>query len=435
MAATRKKSTNSASGEGLLYLLVFMALLSGWFMIMTAKWANAPVVRLVDVMPLLLLGMVCWLAWFVFRGAWFKGDRLLLPLILLIAGVGFLVQFRLGRLILNDFTRPSTLAYAIGLAAFIGSWLLFRQGRYNRLDGLALPALLLAVGVLGFILLTGQRFRGAVFAAGHMNPAEFIKLLLAVYMAGVITDYRKPLQQTVAGIPAPPASSLITLAVLWALPMGLLVVQRDLGMIMLLNTVLLVLLFMVTGRWGYLWLGGAAAGLAGVVGFRLFSHARVRLIAWQDPFVDPTGKSWQILQALSAMFTGGMWGSGLGSGSPSVVPIAESDFVYAAIAEELGFAGCILLVLVYLLLFYRGYRIADQNRQPFAQALAAAITTMLALQTLMNLAGVTKAIPLTGITLPLISYGGSSLVTTFIMLGLLLAMSESAGAGGRGKGR
>jgi cell division protein FtsW (lipid II flippase) len=284
----------------------------------------------------------------------------------------------------------------------------------------------LSSGILIGILVLGQRYRGAVFVAGQVNPAEVVKLLLAIFLAGIMTDFRKPLQQTVAGIPAPPVRSLITLVVLWGIPMALLVAQRDLGMIILLNIVLLVLVFMATGKWGYLVIGSGVAALASYVGFQLFSHARVRFLAWQDPFADATGKGWQILQSLSAMFSGGLWGSGLGSGAPTVVPIAASDFIYAAYAEELGFLGCVLLIIIYLILFYRGYRVADQVRQPFAQTLAAALTTMLAIQTLMNIGGVTKAIPLTGITLPLISHGGSSLVTSMIMLGLLTALSEPA---------
>lgn len=428
---TAKRARGSSSREGILYLLVLVVLTAGWLMVMAARWAHVPEIMTGDLISLGVLAGSCLLAWLVFGFSGFKGDRVLVPLVLLLTGLGFLVQSRLGTLVVTDTTRASTLAYALGLISFFLAWMIFRQGRHAILAKWALPSLIIAVAVLGFIVATGQRFRGAVFLAGQVNPAELVKLLLVIFMAGVITVYRKPLQQTVAGIPAPPAQSLITLGVLWLLPMGLLMAQRDLGMIILLNTVFLVLLFMVTGRWGYLFLGGGAAALAGYAGLQLFSHARVRYQVWIDPFADPTGHGWQILQSLSAMFTGGMWGSGWGAGSPAIVPIATSDFVYAAFAEELGFVGCVLLVLVYVMIFYRGFRIADQMKSPFAQALAAGLTAMLALQTLMNIGGVTKAIPLTGITLPLISHGGSSLVTTLAMLGLLLALSEPAGKGAK----
>lgn len=423
MAAARKKRSVS-SGDGSIYLMTWLIMLSAYLSIMSVKWANAPLLRSGELLPLAGLTLSVLVFRFIFRASAYHGDRLIPPIVLLLTGLGLLLQFRLGNIDLTDPTIASTYAYPLAMTAFLLSWLVFRRGRFNRLSGLALPCLVLGCLLLGAILVMGQRYRGAVFLAGQINPAELVKLLLAVFLAGIMTDFRKPLQQTVAGIPAPPMRSMLTLAALWAVPMGLLVVQRDLGMIILLNLVLLVLIFMATGKWGYLVIGSLVAAGASYIGFQFFSHARVRFMAWQDPFADPTGKGWQILQSLSAMFSGGLTGSGLGSGAPTVVPIASSDFIYAAFAEEMGFIGCVLLVLVYLLLFYRGYRIADQLRQPFAQTLAAALTTLLAMQTLMNIGGVTKAIPLTGITLPLLSHGGSSLVTSLIMLGLLTALSE-----------
>lgn len=425
MTKARRKTTHP-SGEGAIYGMTFLILLSGWLMVMAVKGSSTPDVRMTHLLPLALMAFSCFFQWMILKLSGFKGDQVLPPLVLLLTGIGLLIQFRFGNLDFFDRTRASTYAYPLGLGSFLLILLLFRQGRHSILSGLGMPALLLSAATLGVILATGQRFRGAVFLAGQINPAEIIKLLLAIFLAGVITDFRKPLQQTVAGIPAPPLKSLILLGFLWAIPMALLILQRDLGMIILLNIVVLVLVFMATGRWGYLLVGSAAATLASYGGFQLFGHARLRFLAWQDPFTDPTGRGWQVLQSLSAMFSGGMWGSGLGSGAPTDVPIASSDFVYAAYAEELGFVGCILLMILYLLLFYRGYRIADQLRQPFAQTLAAALTTMLAVQTLLNIGGVTKAIPLTGIPLPLISQGGSSLVTSLIMLGLLIALSEPA---------
>ncbi len=420
----RRTAKAGEAGVGSLYLMIWLIFVSAYVMIMAVRWANAPVVRMPDLLPLLGLTVSTLLFRLVFRPGVYQGDRIVPPMVLLLSGLGLLLQFRLGNIDLANLTLASTFAYPIGVMAYLASWMVFRRGRVAVLGRLALPALLLAVAVLGVILVMGQRYRGAVFMAGQINPAELVKLLLAVFMAGVLTDFRKPLQQTVSGIPAPPMRSVVTLGLLWAVPMGLLVLQRDLGMIILLNVTLLVLLFMATGRWGYLVLGTGFAAGASLLGFRFFSHAQVRFQAWLDPFADPTGKGWQILQSLSAMFSGGMMGSGLGSGAPTVVPIAASDFIYAAYAEELGFIGCILLVLVYLMLFYRGYRIADQLRAPFPQTLAAGLTTLLAMQTLMNMGGVTKAIPLTGITLPLLSHGGSSLITTLLMLGLLTALSE-----------
>ena len=140
---------------------------------------------------------------------------------------------------------------------------------------------------------------------------------------------------------------------------------------------------------------------------------------------DPVGKGWQVLQSLSAMYTGGMWGCGLGAGAPSAVPIVSSDFIYAALGEETGWAGCALLLLAYGIFCVRSWRAAANAATPFAITLGAGLAACVAAQTLINVAGVTKALPLTGITLPFISHGGSSLVTSFCIAGLLAAISDN----------
>jgi len=425
MTRQTRKTKKVQPGDGLLYVSSFLALLAVYLMIEGVRLLNAPVLRAVDLLPIILLAVSHIVVRVVLHAGNYQGDRIVPPLALLLSGMGLLIQYRLGNLQLTDWTRTTSFAYPLGWCFFLAVWMVFRNGRHAALSRAALPCLLIGCGVLGLILLFGERYRGAVFLFGQTNPAEIIKLFLCIYLAGIVTDFRKPLQQTVAGIPAPPTRSLITLSVLWALPMALLLMQRDLGMMILLNVLLLIMVFMATGKWGYLVVGMVAAVLASYAGFQSFAHAQVRFLAWQNPFADPTGYGWQILQSLSAMFSGGMWGSGMGSGSPTIVPIAASDFVYAAMADELGFAGCVLLVMIYIILFFRGYRIADQQRQEFPRNLASALITLLAVQTMMNIGGVTKAIPLTGITLPLISHGGSSLVTTLIMLGLLVAVSDA----------
>jgi len=206
--------------------------------------------------------------------------------------------------------------------------------------------------------------------------------------------------------------------------MALLIALHDLGMMVLLNAVLLFMAVLASGRWSYLVTGALLVGGAGALLISFMPHGSGRVGVWLNPFLDPTGRGWQILQGLSAMCTGGWWGAGIGAGNPAAIPIAASDFVYAALAEEIGYLGCALVVGVYLLFFYRGYRLADSLRDPFSRSLATGLTTALAAQTLLNLGGVTKAIPLTGITLPFLSHGGSSLAVSLSMLGLLLALSE-----------
>lgn len=361
----------------------------------------------------------------VLRMVAFRGDHVLLAAAVFLAGLGVVVQVRLGTLDVTASARWANYAVPAGLALMLAVAVVLRGGRVRTLAGLYVPAALLAVAVLGGLLLAGRRFRGGVFLEGNINPTELVKVLLVIYLAGLFTVYRKAFEKPVLpGVPAPEGPLLFSMAVCWLLPMGLLVLLRDLGLMVLMNAVLLVMAVLASGRWSYLVTGLLLVGGAGAALVTFMPHGSSRVAVWLDPFADPTGRGWQVLQGLSAMATGGWWGAGLGAGHPTAIPIAASDFIYAALAEEIGYVGCGLVLAVYLLFFYRGFRLADSLRDPFAQALASGLTTVLAVQTLLNVGGVTKAIPLTGITLPFLSLGGSSLITSFLMLGLLLALSD-----------
>ncbi len=433
---SRKTSTwQDRKQERVLLTWAGMAVLTAYLMPMAARWAHVPVFQWQDWLPLAgyVLSLFVAHAWFVTTR--FAGDRILFPTVLFLAGLGMVVQVRMGTLAFDD---PSAWAHFALPAGFVVALVVtgaLKKGRVNRLEGLTMASLAVSVLLLGAVLVLGSRFRGAVYLAGGINPTEFIKPFMAIFLAGFITLFGKDFANTVAGVPAPSFRAVLTFAVLWGMPMALLVLQRDLGLILLLNITLLLLLVMATGRWGYLLLGIGGCLLLGVAVFLFFPHGKARFDVWLEPFADPTGKGWQILQGLSAMFSGGWWGTGLGTGSPTVIPIAASDFIYAAMGEELGIVGCGILMILYLVVFYRGFAIADHQPAGFGRHLAAALTMLLAVQTLMNIGGVTKAIPVTGITLPFISHGGSSLVSSFLMIGMLLALSDPATGRAKGSSR
>lgn len=429
--AVRDANRETGRRERQLMLWALAAMASGYLMVILAKLSNAPVWMKKDWMP---LGVFAGALFVVYLSRFLSGSKRDASLVvsgLFLSGFGLLAQFRMGTL---DFESPSRIAhyaYPVGILVLVLVSIAFGAGRIRSLEGMMIPASLAASALLAVIVLLGQRFRGGIFLAGHLNPAELAKPLLVIFAAGFVADYRDDLKSTVAGLPAPSASAVIVLAIFWGIPMALLVAQRDMGMLILMNVVLLVMLVMATGRIGYAVIAGMLAVPLVYAMFHFLSHGHQRLLAWQDPFRDPTGRGWQILQALSAMFSGGLWGTGLGVGHPQAVPIATSDFVYAALAEEIGFVGCSLIVLTYLVFFFRGFLVADRAVNPFAQLLAAGLVTTLACQTFLNLGGVTKLIPLTGITLPFISQGGSSLIASFLALGLLMAVS-SDGTGTKG---
>ena len=402
--------------ERSLFYWSFLAILVGYMLVVVRKTGRIPL-RWQDYLPLLVYLGAMLVIHVILVLVKFRGDPLLLSAVFFLAGFGMLTQFRMGtfELIISD--RLANYAFPAGLALMLIVTVLFRRGRFRALQPLAIPCALCAAGLLGAILFLGQRYRCALFLPGNINPADLKKILLIVFLAGRLARFQQ--ENRPAGI-----SSLVPLLLFWALPMGLLVLQRDLGMLVLLNAVLLVLLVLATGRASYLVLGMLGAGALGAMVFLFSAHGQARLTTWLSPFADPTGKSWQILQALSAMYSGGLWGVGLGGGNPQFIPIASTDFIYAVIGEELGFFGCGIVMVFYMVLFFRGYQIAARIAAPFGRLLATGIVTTLAFQTLLNIGGVVKALPLTGITLPFISHGGSSLVTSFLGVGLLLAISE-----------
>ena len=423
MSGKRRILTPVGAATGL-FLISVLAVACACLSVLGVKLSNAPVVPWQQLLPLgaYLAGVPIALLWLRLMG--WKGDAGLVGAVFLLSGMGLVIQFRMGSFT-QGLAAPLALApFPLGLAAFMVGSSLTGRGRGAWMSHAGWLAYLAAVGVLGAMLVLGQSFRGGLYLAGNLNPTEIVKPLLVFFLAAYLSLRQKEFSETQNGIPVPPFFVLLGLVILWGVPMVLTIALKDLGLMLLLNAILIVMLFAVARSTGYLAIGLAAVTAAGF-GVQLISaHAQARFDVWLNPFADTTGKGWQILQALSAMYSGGLWGAGLGSGVPQAVPIVSSDFIYAALAEEIGLAGCGLLLLVYAVLFSRGFRAAGAARTPFERLLCVGLTGSLAVQTLLNVAGVTKALPMTGITLPFISHGGSSLITTLFIAGLMVGLSD-----------
>jgi cell division protein FtsW (lipid II flippase) len=423
MSRSRASLGPVASASGL-FLIAALAVLCACVSVLGVKLSNAPVVPWQQLIPLgaYLAGVPALLLWLRLIG--WKGDPGFLGAVVLLSGMGLVIQFRMGSFA-QGLAAPLALApFPIGLAAFAFGATLTGKGRGAWLGSLGGLAYLAALGVLAAMLVLGRRYRGGMYMPGNMNPSEVVKPLLVFFLAAFLSRRQKEFSETQNGIPVPPLSALLGLVVLWGAPMLLTILLKDLGLMVLLNAILIVMLFAVARSTGYLAIGLAAVAAAGFGVQFLSAHAQARFDVWLNPFDDPTGKGWQILQALAAMYSGGLWGAGLGSGVPQAVPIVSSDFIYAALAEEIGLIGCGLLLLAYAALFSRGFRAAGAARTPFERLLCVGLTASLAVQTLLNVAGVTKALPMTGITLPFISHGGSSLITTLFVAGLIAGLSD-----------
>jgi cell division protein FtsW (lipid II flippase) len=366
-------------------------------------------------------------AWALSR--WRPGhDWPLLPLVGLLSGLGL---GEVARLAPPPFLVRQMVWLVLSTLVLLGVALIPRDLRWLRryrytwlFAGLALLATTLVVGVNP----SGFGARLWLGAGGiYFQPSELLKLLLLVFLASYLEDRREALVEVEARIgrwQVPHLAYLGPMLLMWGFSMVLLIWQRDLGAALLFFGVFLAMLYTATGQGRYVLTGLALLVTASIVGYRLFDHVALRVDAWWSPWEEASGRSFQIVQSLLAFASGGVLGQGLGQGLPTAIPVVHTDFVFAAIGEEYGLIGALAVIACFALLVSRPFHIALRARRPFDQLLAAGIGALFGLQSLLIMAGTLKLIPLTGVTLPFVSYGGSSLLTSMIMIGLLMHISS-----------
>ena len=380
-------------------------------------------------------------------------DLLLLPWLAAVIVGAFFTQFILGRRDGTDLTLfPAAMLLAsLGLimigrlkpALFLTQmrWLLlglivylflvFLGERFLRL--LSYPYLL---GVFCLLLLCSALFFGTeiggsrnwiVFGPFAVQPSEFGKIVIIMFLAAYLTEHREVLtlpRHRLLWLKLPVLRFIAPLLLIWGVAILMFVVQRDLGSALLFFGIAVSMTYMATGRKSYVALAFAFFLGAAALSYSFFSHVRVRFNIWLDPWSDPSGSAYQVVQSLFALGSGGVWGAGFAHGHPNLIPEVHTDFIFAAIAEELGLLGSLGVMLVFALFFYRAIRIAPACREETRMLLAAGIAVVFLLQAFIIIAGVTKFLPLTGITLPFVSYGGSSMIASFMLLGILTVLSK-----------
>ncbi|MEA1904029.1 MAG: FtsW/RodA/SpoVE family cell cycle protein [Actinomycetota bacterium] len=265
------------------------------------------------------------------------------------------------------------------------------------------------------------------FTQLQFQPAELAKLGLVVFVAGYLADHQKALREArrqVGPFRFPEPRQLIPLLVAWGGSIVILVWQRDLGASILLFSGFVLLLYAATGASGYLVAGGSLALTGAVVSFLAFDHVQRRFVAWLAPFENYEDEGYQIAQGLFALGSGSLSGAGPGLGRPDLIPNASTDFIFAAVGEELGFAGSVAVLALFALVVTVGLGISFRSRDTFRKLLAAGLTFVFAVQVFLIVGGVLRIVPLTGITLPFMSYGGSALVGNMILVSLLVAVSH-----------
>jgi len=373
-----------------------------------------------------------------------RGDQLLLPAVASIGAVGIVMLNRLPQSLFGTgilgvelgMATTQLLWFAVGLTAMVAVATLFRDDgilRHYKYTWALAGALLLVITFLFGREVNGARLWIYLGPIGF-QPGEAIKIVLVVFIAAYLAEKRTLLagaSARIGPIRIPPLPYLLPMLAIFVMVMLIVIISRDLGTALLFLGIFLTMLFVATGRRSYVLLGILLFLVGSFVAYNLFGHVRIRVDNWIDPFVDPSGAGYQTVQALYAFGRGGLFGEGLGQGLPTIsgrlpIPALPTDFIFAAVAEELGLIGAFALLALAMALVFRGLRTAVLARDDFSAMLAVGLTVSLGLQTLIIAAGNVKLVPLTGITFPFVSYGGSSLLANFVLLAGLLLVSNRA---------
>lgn len=415
-----------------LILLVAAAALAGAAYALASLGRNATMPA--DLLPFLgaVLGLLV-VAHLVLRRFAPLADPTLLPVVALLNGLGYVFIARLANDIDDAEALPGLQATwtAVGIVAFTATLVLVPRtkvlDKYRYLAAMVGIILLL----LPLLPIIGREVNAARIwvRLGPVNfqPGEFAKLALAVFIASYLAEKRDVLRlarRRFGPFFLPEPRQLAPVAGAWGISLLVMVAEKDLGSSLLLFLVVVVMLWVATARISYVLGGMALFALGGWFASTRFGHVTDRLDVWLDPFSDPDGVGFQPVEATFALAQGGLTGTGPGRGEPYRIPEVETDFIFAAIGEELGLIGSTGVLVAFIALVASGLRIAGGTRDDFSKLLATSLAALIGLQAFIIIGGIVRVVPLTGITLPFVSYGGSSLVANYVLVALLLRISH-----------
>lgn len=362
-----------------------------------------------------------------------NADPVMLPIVSLLNGLGFVMITRL------DYHEAllQALWSAVGVIGYLATLFIVRNSaildRYRYL---------LAFGGIGLLMLPlvpklGENINGARLwiRLGPLTfqPVEAAKLMLAVFFASYFVEKRELLGHPIGGdkkttLIDPRALGPILVA--WGISILIMTAERDIGFSLLIFLIFIITLWLATSRKTYLFLGGGLFALGTVVASALFYHVRERLIIWLNPWKYASTIGYQLIQGQYALGFGGVGGTGLGRGHPTIIPVVTSDFIFAAFGEEMGLLGTTAILFAFLLLVGAGLRAALRAKTDFSKLLATSFTAILGLQSFFIMAGIVRLLPLTGVTLPFVAYGGSSLVANYVLIAMLMRISDEGNSNG-----
>lgn len=360
-------------------------------------------------------------------------DPVLLPVTFLLIGIGLCMIHRIDLISepARSDAQTQSMWVVLGVVAAITIILIVKDYRILRL----FPYLLFLAGLVLLLLpltplgveLNGSRIWIRLFGYSF-QPAEIAKIVLSLAFAGYLADTKDVLAMAgpkVLGITLPRPRDLGPIAVMWVASMLVLIFQKDLGTSMLFFGLFVAMVYVATGRTSWVALGGLLFAVGGFIAYQKFSYVGVRMSSWLDPFSDYE-KNYQVIQGQFGFAYGGMFGRGWGLGRPGLTPLAKSDFITAAIGEELGIVGLMAIVVLYGVIVARGLRTALSCTDPFGKLLSAGLSLVFALQVFAIIGGVTRLLPLTGLTTPFLSQGGSSMVANWLVMAIMLVVSNAA---------
>ena len=360
-------------------------------------------------------------------------DPYVLPITAVLTAIGLIEIYRIS----PQLARDQGIWMLLGLGLFVGVVIAFRDIR--RLEELKYTCGAVAVGLLLLTITLGASVNGArlwIRVGGlQIQPGEFAKILLVIFLAGYLRERREVLAaptRRFLGIGIPALRHALPLLLLCGISLVLLVAMNDLGTSLLFFVIALAMIYIATGRLLYVGAGLGVFALGALGAVQLTSHVQSRIEGWLDPWSVEQTSGYQIAQSIYTIADGGVLGAGFGRGlilndaGGTIIPYAQTDFIYSVIANEMGLVGAVAVILLYLLLAWRGFRIATAADDGFSKLLAAGLAPAVAFQVFVIVGGVIRLLPLTGLTLPFVSYGGSSVTANFAIAGLLLCISQRA---------
>jgi peptidoglycan glycosyltransferase len=416
-ATTRTARTHRRRTELGLLVLVVLLILAAYTLASLGKTSSLPA----NVGPFLgIIILLLGLGHLGIRRFAPDADPILFPIAGLLNGIGYVFIARLDRHLAGLQATWTTL----GMIAFVLTLAIVRRAR--DLERYRYTFALLGIFLLLMPLLpkVGENINGSriwvKFGPMSFQPGEVAKIVLAIFLASYLSERQELLSEFKGGIRV-----IGPLLLAWGFSLLVMTAERDFGSSLMFFALFIAMIWVATDKWQYLALGGVLFSIGATFSYSQFGHVKDRVEIWLHPFALFDGKGYQLVQSLFALGTGGIAGAGIGLGSPGRIPAVQTDFIFSAIGEELGLFGTTAILVAFLLFVGTGLRIAVRATRDFEKLLAAGLTAIIGLQTFIIIGGVTRLVPLTGITLPFVSYGGSSLLANYVLLALLLRISDS----------